>query len=77
MAVYWKIENHVSLFERKKKRKSVITTFAISGNIFFRREVFKHETEAMLTWVRNKLIVYWFDENVKNNWNQCISNCLL
>ena len=51
IAANWKFENHVSLFNRKKAS-------AISANTFSHWEVLKHETEAMLTWVRNKLTVY-------------------
>ena len=29
MAAYWKIENHVSLFERKNKKKMTIKTFRV------------------------------------------------
>ena len=50
MAAYWKFENYASLFKRKKAS-------TISGNTFFHWEIWKHETEGMLTWVRNKLTV--------------------
>ena len=65
-----------TFWKKKRKGNQWLRPFAsaISGNTFFHLEVLKHETEAMLMWVRNKLpVYYWFSENVKNIWNQCIS----
>ena len=67
MATCWKIENHFHFLKEKKKRKSVIKIFQFCycGQIScfkfqtcFHWEVLKHETKAMLTWVRSKLTVY-------------------
>ena len=47
--------------KRKENQWSRPFASAISGNTFFHWEVLKHETEAMLTWVRNKLTIYYID----------------
>ena len=70
----WK--RRFTFWKKKRKGNQWLRPFAssISGNTFFYLEVLKHETEAMLMWGRSKLTVYyWFSENVKNIWNQCIS----
>ena len=76
-ATYWKIENHVSLFERKEKRKSVIKTFCVC---YFGQHVFPLRSIEAWNWSnadvskkQTDYLLYWFSENVKNNWNQCIS----
>ena len=52
----WK---NVSRFERKKN-------ICFFSQDVFHWEILKYETEARLTWIRNKLNVhYWFSENVK------------
>ena len=58
MATYEKLENHVSLFDRKKEKKiSEDLSLCYFGQHVFLWEVLKHETEAMLMWVRNKLFI--------------------
>ena len=75
MVTYWKIENHVSLFEKKRKENQWLRPFAsaIRATHFSIEKYWSIKLKQCWR-VRDKLTVYYgFSENVKDNWNQCIS----